>query len=155
MKIEIRRAKKEDAIPIMKLNKILFEYEYKKFDKTLNYNWPNKNLNYFKNHIKNQDSFSIIASSKGKIIGYLIASIKEKEEYRNIEKLAEIENTIILDNFRGKGIGKTFFKELVKWAKEKKVKRLKVVASINNKDAINFYKYCGLKDYDLVLEGDI
>ena len=62
---------------------------------------------------------------------------------------------IVLPEARGTGIGSKLVEEVKKWAKLKKVKRLKVIASSNNSRAIEFYKKKGFQDYDTVLEQDI
>ncbi|MFH1501223.1 MAG: GNAT family N-acetyltransferase [archaeon] len=153
--MEIREAKIEEVEEILKLNQQLFDYEFENFDKTLDCNWSPKNKGYFEKAIKGKNSITLVAVLDGKIIGYLVGGIHKAGNYRKIEKLVEVENTFILEEQRGKGVGEKLFKMFLEWAKKKKVKRMKVVASAKNKRAINFYKKCGFLDYDSILERNI
>lgn len=70
-------------------------------------------------------------------------------------KVAELENTLVLEAYRGKGIGKQLFDGFVEWCKEQDVGKIKVEASAQNEGAINFYHKRGFKDYALVMEVDL
>ncbi len=153
--MEIRKARVEDVNDILRLNQKLFDNEYSNFDKTLDCGWPPNNKDYFKDSIKDENFISLVAVSNRKIIGYLIGSIHKAEEYRKLKELAEVDNTFVLEEHRGKGVGKKLFEEFLEWSKKRGIDRMKVVASSKNKKAINFYKKCGFKDYNLTLEGDI
>jgi len=155
MKIEIRGAKSKDVKEIISLNQKLFNYEYNNFDKTLDCSWPPKNENYFKKSVEDKNSIVLVAVSNRNIIGYLIGSIHKAEDYREIKEVVEVDNTFVVEEHRRKGIGKELFKKFLEWAKKKETRRMKVVASAKNKDAINFYKKCGFIDYNLTLERDI
>ncbi len=58
----------------------------------------------------------------------------------------------ILEEFRGKKIGKELVLEFKKWCREKKVWKVKVFVSSKNDWAINFYKKYGFEDYLVELE---
>ena len=51
-----------------------------------------------------------------------------------------LEDIIVTEKMRGKGIGKLLFEEVVKVAKEKKVRRMEWQVLDWNETAINFYK---------------
>lgn len=155
MKIEIRKANPEDAESIKRLNQELFNYEYTNFDKTLDCSWPEKKKDYFQKAIGNNNYLALIAIIDKKVIGYLIGNIINPESYRKIGKIAEIQNTFILEKYRGHHIGKMLFDKFIEWSKEKEAKKIKVVASSKNEKAISFYKKCGFSDYSLTLEGEI
>lgn len=152
--IIIRRATKEDFNDILKLNRDLFEKEYNEFDKTLELNWTlgQEGRGYFARRIVGLDGFVVVAESEGKIIGYLCGGLCDRASYRIEAKYAELENMIVKDEFRGKGIGFKMADEFMKWCKNKKVNYISVKASARNNGGINFYHKLGFEDYDLVLE---
>ncbi len=156
MEIKIVKAKLEDIGSIMNLNQELFNFEtYNKFDNTLDSTWPIKNKKYFKDRIIKNNHLTIIAKIENNIVGYLIGSIQKAESYRKIKLIAELENMFIPLNHRNKGIGNLLVKEFIKWAKSKKVKRVKVIVTAANKHAISFYKKNGFLEHNFIMEMDL
>jgi len=153
--MQIRKAKLEDIKKIIALNQKLFDYEYLNFDKTLDCNWPSKNKKYFKKCITNKNSLTLIAIENNKIVGYFIGAINKTEDYRNITKIAEGENTYILPKYQRKGIGTQFYKRFLEWAKSKGVNRIKTVVSKKNKQSLNWNKKLGFECYNIVLEKEL
>lgn len=152
--IEIKKATIENVKDILNLNQQLFNYD-KNFDKTLDPTWPSNNKKYFKNSIINKNSLALVVVDNAEIVGYLIGTINEAEDYRNIQKIAELDNMFILPKYRKKGIGTDLCGKFFKWAKEKGIKRASVIVSEQNSKAINYYKKCGFLDYNLILEAKI
>ena len=157
MNPRIKSATIKDLKDIQKLNLMLFEKEYKEYDKTLNCKWTfaNDGENYFKKRIIKNDGCTLVAYIDNKMVGYLIGGFQKKESYRVLPALAELENMFVLDDCRSKGVGTKLFCAFIDWCKSKDVKRLRVVASAMNVRAIEFYKKNNLIEYDLVLESDI
>ena len=58
----------------------------------------------------------------------------------------------ILEEFRERGVGKKLMEGFIDWCKKKGVKRIKLVASIQNSKAIKFYHKLGFDNYTLNLE---
>ena len=140
-----------DLEDIKNLNQKLFYNDYL-FDKTLDLAWPSKNKKYFKKHILDKNSLTQVAEDKGKIIGYAIGSITKAESYRIIKHFAELENMLIIKNYRGKGIGTKLILNFLQWAKNKGIKRTRMIASADNKEAIALYKKIGFKEHNIILE---
>ena len=158
MSLEIRSATIDNLEDIQILNLLLFKKEYKEFDNTLNCEWTfsEDGKNYFKNRITENDGCAFIALNNDKIIGYLVGKIhEEKVPCRILPLFAELENMLILEEYRGQGTGDKLYLAFVRWCKSKEVGRIRVVASAKNTTAINFYRKNGLVDYDLILESDI
>lgn len=152
--MKIRKASLKDLEQIKKLNQELFYHDYN-FDNTLDLKWPDKNKEYYKKRITDKNSIALVAENEKNIVGYLFGAITEAQEYRNIKKIAELENMFIVKEHRGKGIGKKLIENFIQWAKNKKIKRIKVIASAQNQQAIEVYKKNRFSEYDLVLEADI
>jgi len=153
--MEIKEATLDNVKDILNLNQELFDYEHDNFDATLDCSWPPNNENYFEESIEKKDSLALVAFVDGRLVGYLIGSVKNAEDYRKIEQLGEIDNMFILPEFRGKKIGLALCDKFLGWAREKGVKRVRVVASVQNEGAIACYMKSGFEDYNLVLERDL
>jgi len=68
-------------------------------------------------------------------------------------KTVHLEDLIVRENFRNKGIGKALFLQVMKYAKSKGVQRVEWVVLDWNTNAISFYEKAGarlLKDWYLV-----
>jgi len=151
----IRKATIKDLKSVQELNLLLFEKEISDYnDKTLDDNWTfsETGTKYYENKIIDDDSFVVVAEEDGKIIGYLAGGICENHAYRKPEKMAELENTLVLEQYRGKGIGGKLMDAFADWCNLQKIERIRVSASAPNKKGIVFYKKNGFKEYDIILE---
>lgn len=158
MKVDIKIATTENLKDIQGLNLLLFKKEHAEFDKTLNCDWTfsKEGEEYFKEHFSKSTHCAFVAEVNDKIVGYLVGEIhQDKIPYRNLPLFAELENMLVMEDYRGQGIGDELFRTFIDWCKTKGVGRIRVVASAKNKGAINFYHKNGLLDYDLALEADI
>jgi len=154
MEINIKKATIEHLKDIQNLNYQLCKKENKEFDSTIIPTWPlsKKGKEYFKQKIIKNSNCAFVAIVNRKIVGYLVGGLSEKEGYRNISNLVELENMFVLEEFRNLGIGANLYRAFTKWCKSKKVKKQKVIVSAQNIKAINFYKNNKFKDYSLILE---
>lgn len=157
VEVKIQKATIENLKDIQELNLLLFEKEYEEYDKTLNLNWTfgEEGTKYFKNKISNLDSFAFVSIINNEIVGYLVGGLTKKEPYRNLSEVAELDNMLILENYRNLRIGEKLYVAFINWCKSKSVKKIRVVASAQNVKAINFYKKRDLKEHYITLEGDI
>jgi len=158
MSIKIRRATIKDLKQIQELNLALFKKEVKDYDPTLDLNWTfsKAGTKYFKGRIEDIAFGGIWVAFVGEeMIAYLSGGITKAESYRKLPRMAELENTFVEKEYRSKGIGKKLYKEFVAWCKRHDVKKLRVVASAQNKQAIRFYRKSGFKNYDLILEQEV
>ncbi len=153
--IKIMKAKSKDVESVKSLNQKLFHNDFH-FDDTLDVTWPTRNKKYYTDRIKEKNSLVLIAKNKSDIVGYLIGTImKNHDNWRKINNLAELENMLVLEAYRGQGIGSKMINKFVKWAKSNKVKRARVVASAANNVAINAYKKNGFDSDNNVMEMNI
>jgi diamine N-acetyltransferase len=153
----IRKANLSDLKDIQMLNHLLFEKEYKEYDKLLNLKWTYgpQGTNYFKNKLSRPDNAGFVAVINKKVVGYIVGEITRAERYRNLPKIAEIDNMLVLEAYRGKGIGTLLYNTFLKWCNDEKVKIIRVQATAQNIQAINFYRKNGFNDYTLVLENNL
>ena len=152
--ISIRRATFNDLPTIQKLNQKLCAKENKEYDATINsdYSFSKVGEEYFISRIESENSLVLIAEKGGGAIGYLIGGVAEPEDYRTVDKIAEVENMYIEKEFQGQGIGTQLDKQFEDWCRKNKVEIIKYVASFGNIEAIQFYKKHGAKEVNITLE---
>ena len=129
---------------IQELNHQLFLHD-KEYDSFLNMNWPFEKVgkDYFRDKISGKEGVCFAAEINGELVGYLAGGMAKPYSYRIIKKMSELENTLVKEDFRGRGIGEKLFQAFVDWSKSQGVKRIKVSASSGNIQAIKFYKKVG------------
>lgn len=152
----IRKAQESELKTIQDLNYELFVHDHP-YDSTLHMNWPYEELGekYFRDRISGKEGICIVAEVHDEVVGYLAGAMIKPYSYREIKKESELENTLVIEKFRGHGVGEDLFKEFVKWSKEQGAERIKVSASAENSGAIKFYKRVGFIPYAAELEYEI
>ncbi|MCX7881069.1 MAG: GNAT family N-acetyltransferase [Patescibacteria group bacterium] len=154
MKIKIKKAKIENLNLIQKLNYEVFEASLS-YDKHLDMSWPfnEKGIKYFKEALISKDYCCLLAYDGNFPVGYLIGTERNFSYRKN--KVGEIDNMGVTKKYRGKGVGTALINEFKKWCQKRGLTQLRVSTYFKYDKAINFYKKQGLKEMDLVLEGEI
>ena len=132
MSITIRRAVPEDCPRLMELIKELAEYEKAPQDVTVT-------MDHFINSGfgNNPVWWSFVAEEKGIILGFALYYIR----YSTWKGQAMyLEDIIVTEKARGRGIGRLLFDQLIKEAREKKFNRIIWQVLEWNEPAINFYR---------------
>jgi len=135
MNIMIRKAAKEDCQQIMDLVHELANYEKLAGEITVSFD------HFVKSGFgENPIWWAIVAENEDKIIGFSLYYIrfstwKGQRMY--------LEDLLVTEKMRGKGIGKLLFDELIKEAKEKSLSGIAWQVLDWNEPAINFYKKLG------------
>tara|TARA_Y100000310_G_scaffold89559_2_gene86664 strand:- start:10771 stop:11262 length:492 start_codon:yes stop_codon:yes gene_type:complete len=157
LEIIVREALIDDLKSIQLLNKKLFEGEFDKYDDTINVDWPlsKEGEKFYEERISGSEGCAFVLVKGEEIIGYLVGSLSKDEFYRNVKEIAELDEMYILEEYRNGGHGSLLYSKSLEWCKEKGVKRLKVLVTAKNKQAINFYKKKGFDDYNVTLERDV
>ena len=155
--MKVRKAVIGDLKRIQELSLMLFEKEIEEYDELLDMDWTFGEIGdkFFRKCLTGENTCSFVVEDKGKIVGYLVGEEVKGENYRILPKVAELDNMLVLKEYRGKGVGKMLYGAFIQWCKERGVKMIKVQASAKNKEAIAFYRKMGMEDYTLVLEGKI
>lgn len=158
MNYQIRRAEIGDLEQIQNLLNKLCEKEFNEFDETINpsYGTTENGKKFTEERIEDpNNSFCMVAVDEGKVIGYFLGGINMVEDYRTVNKIGEGESMFVEEKYRGQGIGTKFLGFFEEWCKEKKLNRIRLVASSRNKKAIDLYEKLGFEGYDLQLEKNI
>lgn len=141
MEITIRRAQKEDCVRLLELVTELAIYERAPNDVTVS-------LEHFieSGFGKQPVWWAFVAEENGSILGFALYYIR----YSTWKGQAMyLEDIIVTEQARGKGIGKLLFDRLIEEAKEKKFNRITWQVLEWNEPAINFYK-----KYNTVFDGE-
>ncbi len=154
---QIETATTKNIKDIQNLNRLLFEEEFVKYDKTINCDWPlsQDGEDFYKERVESKKGCAFVLKINEKIVGYLAGSLSENEFYRNVDSFAELDDMYIIEEHRRAGHGKKLYDAFIGWCKENAVKRIKVLVTARNTQAIKFYKTKGFNDYNVTLEADI
>ncbi len=132
MEIRIRRAEKKDCQPMMDLIKELAVYEKAPEEVTVGFD------HFVESGFgKNPVWWSFVAEVGEKVVGFSLYYIR----YSTWKgQRLYLEDIVVNEPFRGKGIGKLLFDRLIEEAKEKKFSGMVWQVLDWNEAAINFYK---------------
>ncbi len=145
MHIEIRDARKEDMKEVLKLIRELAIFEKEPeaviIDET----------DLIRDGFGDNPAFHcFIAQADGKIEGMALVYFR----YSTWKgKTVHLEDLIVREEFRGKGLGSALYTEVIKYAAAQKVKRTEWVVLNWNTEAADFYRRSGadvMQDWDTV-----
>jgi len=152
--MEIRTASMKDVNAIIELSSQLCINEHNFHDITVDIDFPIKYQDKFKKNMRRGFGLAIVVINMGNIEGYLLGSIKKTEDYRNIDKMAEIDSMFVKPNIRSQGVGVKLVGQFINWANAQ-AKRIKVVVSVKNNRGLKFYRNAGFTDHEIILEMDL
>lgn len=135
---QIRQAKKEDAQAMMMLIRELAEYEKAPEEVTVD-------MQHFIDcgFGTNPVWWAFVAEADEKVVGFALYYIRYST-WKGARMY--LEDILVTESYRGKGIGKLLFEKLISVAKEKKFNGIVWQVLEWNEPAINFYKkYDGVK----------
>ncbi|QXW66336.1 GNAT family N-acetyltransferase [Streptobacillus moniliformis] len=140
--MEIRKIRKEDKDVYLKLTK-----QFYSSDAVLHNVDENNFLNTF-NELMNSDAYTecFIIEEDTKLVGYCLISKTYSQEVGGMVLL--IEEILILENYRGKGVGKKVFNFL--FEKYKGYKRYRLEVDHGNIMAKKLYEKIGFSELEYV-----
>jgi ribosomal protein S18 acetylase RimI-like enzyme len=147
MKIKIEEAKRKDINSILRLQMDLADYN-KKIDPKYYRSGKERKKQLRKSFLKSvskkrRNRKFLVAKIKNRVIGFFIGGIHKSLPFCREEKIGEVYRAYVDKKFRGKGIGKLLFEELLKWFKRRKIKFVEVEVDSRNKIGIKAYKKYG------------
>lgn len=138
MEIQIRKAEKKDCKAMMELIRELAVYERAPEEVTVDFN------HFVESGFGEMPVWwAFVAEVEHKVVGFALYYIR----YSTWKgQRLYLEDILVNEPYRGKGIGKLLFDQLVEDAKEKKLQAMVWQVLEWNEPAINFYKkYEGVK----------
>jgi ribosomal protein S18 acetylase RimI-like enzyme len=106
--------------------------------------------------IDREDADYIVAELDGRVVGFVnieCASHPDAPVFRPRE-FAHIENAVVCEALRGKGIGHRLFDAVVAWAKERGLQHVQVSVWHENEGAREFYLSQGFRPITVRMELD-
>lgn len=157
MEVKFRRASLSDLKTIQDLDINFAKGEFANFDDTIIVDWGKTSDGeaYFKKHISNKNSITLLAEYDGKLIGLLLGTIIGIAKYRTVGKQAKLLSIYVKEEYREMKIGSKLIEKFVKFAEEKGLSSMEVTTYANNETALNFYRKNGFEDYAVTLERKI
>ncbi|MGA8853005.1 MAG: GNAT family N-acetyltransferase [Christiangramia sp.] len=145
MEINIREARKEDMSKVLELINELAVFEKEPEAVIIDEN------DLIKDGFGQNPAFHcFVAEANGEIEGMALVYFR----YSTWKgKTVHLEDLIVREEFRGKGLGSALYTEVIKYAASEKVKRTEWVVLNWNKEAADFYRRSGadvMEDWDTV-----
>lgn len=107
----------------------------------------------FKEALKDKNTFLLVAKEKSNIIGFILATIVEKEgRHTKFKKSLHINTIGTKKDSQNKGIGTSLINEIKKIAKENKCDNINLSVWSFNENAIKFYKHHGFQNQKINME---
>lgn len=157
MNTTVRLASLADLPIVQQLNQELFKEELHR-DPSLNLEWPmsQEGKDYFQKRIEAQGTgyTCLVLEVEGMVVGYVVGSLEGPDATRPIRR-AELENTLILPEWRGQGGGTLLYEAFAEWARSQGAKRVVVHAYSTNEKALGFYIKNGFAEVSKTLEQNV
>lgn len=106
-----------------------------------------KNLKKF---LENNTAIAIGSFQNDKILGFLWAY-----ERGDFEKELFITQLVVTQKERNQGLGKKLMNNFIKIAEEMKIKKITLIATADNEQAVTYYKKCGFYVERVCLRKDL
>jgi len=145
--MNIRTANISDIEKILILEEQVFKLHYSARPDLIDKEKSPNSYEFLRKYIESDNGKIFIAEIDEKIIRHCIINIKEIKNHHIYFDMMniEIDDMCIDEKHRKKGIGKKLFEEVIKFSKEKGIKRLELGVWEFNENAIKFYESLGMK----------
>ncbi|MCX5876688.1 MAG: GNAT family N-acetyltransferase [Deltaproteobacteria bacterium] len=98
--------------------------------------------------LENERGCVLVAEGQGQVIGMCTGQVTISTAEGGPALL--VEDVVVLEQWRGKGVGRQLLESLEVWAQEQGIKRLQLLADRNNGPALDFYEALGWQATALV-----
>lgn len=100
---------------------------------------------FFSEQLQNERAVILLAELNKTIVGYAFIRIEQKHFGDLLDAGAWLHDIYFEENIRGRGIGKQFFEEIIKVAKNLGSGSLMLMVSPHNTNARKFFEHCGFR----------
>jgi ribosomal protein S18 acetylase RimI-like enzyme len=95
---------------------------------------------FITDQLKKATTLLIVAEKNNKIIGYLLAEIRDRLPFQTLKKTGFIFDIVVAEKERCKGIGTLLLNRSFEFFKKKKISTVMLSVSEKNSGAIKFYE---------------
>jgi len=150
--VAVREAKDSDFEAIQQLSTDLTISD-SRYDPILERKWSysKEGIKYLKKRIEGKKCICIVAEIRGEIVGYATCTVLKIISWRKIKRI-ELENLIVKEGFRNRGIGMKLINAFFDWGRKMNADRAMVHSYFRNAGAVSFYKSNGFEPLSLELE---
>jgi len=138
----IRPARFADIESLVELLQMLFELE-QDFEGN-----PSRQQQGLRMMLDNPNGCVLVAQGDGKVIGMCSGQLLISTAEGGPALL--VEDVVVCEPWRGRGVGRLLMEAISAWAKDKKVNRLQLLADRNNTAALEFYRCLGWHGTELI-----
>ncbi len=96
-------------------------------------------------HLKDPESAILVAVISGKLVGYLMGTIRERYRIFSERHFAEIWSSFVEAEFRQQGVMKAMFSRFAEWMRGKGVTSVELHSDLRNQEALEAWKCLGFK----------
>lgn len=90
----------------------------------------------------------LVAEAEGRVVGMCSGQLLVSTAEGGPALL--VEDVVVFEQWRGRGVGRLLMEALGQWAGKRKVSRLQLLADRNNAPALGFYRRLGWKNTELI-----
>ena len=140
----IRELKEEDIDIIAEfwwyLQEMNIEYDDRYYEITSKEDALIYKKEYYKALMGNPFFFPLVIEDEGKIVGYMITEIKEREPFYKAAKVARIREVFLLPKCQGKGLFRNTYKKIMEFLKEHDINLIDAEMDLSNPALARYYK---------------
>lgn len=133
--ITIRKARLADLEPLVELLRLLFTIE-----RDFQFHAPRQRLG-LQMMLENKQGILLVAEKDAQVIGMCSGQLVISTAEGGFSLL--VEDVVVEERWRGKGVGRELLRVLQSWAGKRKVKRFQLLADRSNVTGLNFYQRQG------------
>jgi len=98
--------------------------------------------------LENEHGCVLVAEAEGRVIGMCSGQLLVSTAEGGLSLL--VEDVVVDERWRGRGVGRLLMAAISDWAKAHKVSRLQLLADRNNVPALDFYRSLGWQTTELI-----
>ena len=112
-------------------------------------------IDYFSKWITHDDGETFIAVTGDVIVGYITVYVQSQAGFWKIKQVGNISGLMVHSAHRRKGIARQLLGKGKSFFKKKGVRYFTAFTAVGNRDAIRFYKKCGMTSLYTTMMGEI
>jgi ribosomal protein S18 acetylase RimI-like enzyme len=102
---------------------------------------------YMRHEMENKDSRVMVALDDNRVIGYMMAMIREYPPVWRRERYGFIDEMAVTAAFRRRGAATKLLEEALEWFKAEKIDMVELTVAAKNNIGYSFWKKHGFRDY--------